>query len=112
MLYCAARGEPPLALRMPPTLVVGLPPLKPSESSGADSPLWLWSDLEAGGGLRCMRRPIERDAAFVFLVGKEVADLANTAEAAISGQAGGLTREYIAHMERTLGSLVGGRLPP
>ena len=64
VLDSAAKGYPPLPIRMPPTLVVGLPPLKPGDSSGADSPLWLWSDFESGGGLRCMRRPIDRDAAF------------------------------------------------
>ena len=66
----AVRNEPPLPLRLPPTIVLGL-----SQIGGGDQasdPLWLWSDVSTGGGLRAMRQPIvSAEAALDFLAGAE-----------------------------------------
>ena len=65
-----SKNLPPLQLRLPPTIVFGLPALKNSESAG--EPLWLWSDVLTGGGLRVMRQPIlQVEAALDFLAGAE-----------------------------------------
>ena len=105
VLDVEARGEKPLPVRLLPTLVFGLLPLGPLE--GSDNPLWLWSDLGAGGGLRCMRKPVESMyAALEFLAGTQAAlaiDKAHLAE---------LSREEMDHVDRTLGSLVAVQKQP
>lgn len=65
------RGLPPLKMRMPPTIVLGL-----GGMAGQADPLWLWSDVSTGGGLRSMRRVIASvPEALDFLVGAVNANL-------------------------------------
>ena len=67
----AERKQRPLPLRLPPTIVFG-PRLHCSEPC---DPLWLWSDVAAGGGLRCMRRPLSQpESAALFLTSQEHCD--------------------------------------
>ena len=66
------RGLPPLPLRLPPTLVVGQAAINGGD--GASEPLWLWSDVSAGGGLRTMRRALGSvESVLEFLVGAHCA---------------------------------------
>ena len=72
------RGQTPLPIRFPPTLILGLPPLplpgQKEEEIASFKPLWLWSDLGAGGGLRTMRQPIQSvESALEFLVSEQCA---------------------------------------
>lgn len=58
MNEAAAKGEKPLRLRLPPTLVFGLPPIHNPEEAEASLPLWLWFptwilSLDVHALLRC-----------------------------------------------------------
>ena len=64
----AANNLPPLQLRIPPTIVLGLSAIGGGDA--ASDPLWIWSDVGKGGGVRVMRAPItSAQAALDFLAG-------------------------------------------